>query len=221
MNIVQATIGYGNLQSILNSHLKHIESIIRKSSEALEGNCFYDHATLNLIGGLQPKQENLFWAGGRVQERVCEIGFNAGHSCLLMLLGKSVESFDFTIFDDGSHKYMLPAFEYVKSQFPSIQFEMIVGDSTTEMPKWIEKNADLCGTYDVVHVDGGHSDHCIRNDMINATKLVKIGGIVIVDDTQMSDINGYVDKYLQTGKFSEVDVLPTCVYTHRIIQRIE
>jgi hypothetical protein len=116
---------------------------------------------------------------------------------------------------------MLPAFDYIKSQFTSVNFEIIVGDSITEMPKWIEKNPELCETYDVVHVDGGHSEECIRNDMLNATKLVKLGGIVIVDDTQESVINGYVDKYLQTEKFSEVQILYTYGYKHRIIQRIQ
>jgi hypothetical protein len=88
------------------------------------------------------------------------------------------------------------------------------------MPDWIEKHKSMVETYDVVHVDGGHSEHCIFNDMKNANFLVKKGGIVIVDDTNMSYINDYVNIYLKSGKYREMDVVKTKGYQHRIIQKL-
>jgi hypothetical protein len=87
------------------------------------------------------------------------------------------------------------------------------------MPKWINANPTQIGMYDVVHVDGGHSEHCISNDMKNTDLLVKRGGIVIIDDTNLSWINNYVELYLYNGKYREIDVLKTSGYPHRIIQK--
>jgi hypothetical protein len=101
-----------------------------------------------------------------------------------------------------------------------VNFEYIEGDSTLTMPKWIETNKPLTGLYDVVHVDGGHSEHCINNDMKNADILVKSGGILIIDDTYLPHINKNVNLYLSNGKYREMDVLISKGYTHRIIQKI-
>ena len=86
--------------------------------------------------------------------------------------------------------------EYIKSKFTHINFEYIEGDSTITMPKWIKNNKNLIWSYDVVHVDGGHSEHCILNDMKNADLLVKNNGIIIIDDTNDANINKYVDLYI-------------------------
>jgi len=150
---------------------------------------------------------------------MCEIGFNAGHSTMLLLLGRDKTPLDFTLFDIGHHPYTKPCLDYIISQFPHIKFDYIEGDSTVAMPKWIEANHTQIGLYDVVHVDGGHSKHCISNDMKNADILVKRGGIVIIDDTNVSHINKYVDLYISTGKYREMDVLKTKGYPHRILQK--
>ena len=88
------------------------------------------------------------------------------------------------------------------------------------MPKWIEKNQKYLGLYDVVHIDGGHSENCISNDIKNSDLLVKIGGIIIIDDTNMTHIDKYVNLYLSNGKYREMNVLKTKGYPHRIIQKI-
>ena len=201
-------------------YLNDIEQIVIASQRALEGNSFYVHCTLNFYPELYNKQLNLFWCGTQAIKKICEIGFNAGHSSMLMLLGRDKTSLDFTIFDIGQHSYTKPSFEYIKSKFQHINFEYIEGDSTLTMPKWIESNQTCLGLYDVVHVDGGHDDYCITNDMKNADLLVKQGGIVIVDDTDGCFINEKVNLYLSGGKYREMDVLITKGYPHRIIQKI-
>ena len=200
--------------------LENIHKIIVDSKASLEGNCFYYHNTLHIYSDLYTKQLNLFWCGKQAITRICEIGFNAGHSSMLMLLGRDNTSLDFTIFDIGHHPYTKPCLDYIKSQFEYINFEYIEGDSTITMPKWIEANQTYLGLYDVVHVDGGHSEHCISNDMKNADLLVKNGGILIIDDTYFDHINNYVNLYLFNGKYREIDIMKTSGYTHRIIQKL-
>jgi hypothetical protein len=205
----------------LKDHLNNIYNIVLESKVSLEGNSFYHNKTLNIYPELLTKQINLFWCGKQATTRICEIGFNAGHSTLLMLLGREKTPLEFTIFDIGHHAYTLPSLNYIQSKFENVQFEYIEGDSTKEMPKWIDNHKDFVGTYDVVHVDGGHTLHCIVNDMKNADVLVRVGGIIIIDDTYVNYINDQVNLYINNGNYKELDILKTIGYTHRIIKKIK
>jgi len=200
--------------------LKDLEKIIIDSNTPLEGNSFYIHETLNIYDCLYKKQANLFWCGKQASTKICEIGFNAGHSTMLMLIGREKTPLDFTIFDIGHHSYTAPCVNYIKSAFPHINFEYIEGDSIQTIPKWIEINKQYLESYDIIHVDGGHSEECIYNDIKNADILVRKGGIVIVDDTNVDYINKYVNSYISDGKYREIDVFTTIGYPHRIIQKI-
>lgn len=202
-------------------HLENLKNIITKSNVPFEGNCFYYHNTLTLFPDLYSKQLNLFWCGKQALENICEIGFNAGHSTMLMLLGRTNTPINFTIFDIGHHLYTKPSFEYIESKFSYVNFEYVEGDSTITMPEWINNNPELMYNYDVVHVDGGHSEHCISNDMKNTDLLVKKNGIIIIDDTSCETINKYVDLYISTGNYVEINLLSTYGYPHRVIKKIK
>jgi len=202
-------------------YLDGIKQIVIDSKASLEGNSFYFHASLNVYPDLYSKQLNLFWCGKQAVTKICEIGFNAGHSSMLMLLGREKTPLDLTIFDIGHHVYTKPCVSYIQSYFPHITLNYLQGDSTIIMPIWIDANKDRVGVYDVVHVDGGHTEHCISNDMKNADRLAKKGGIVIVDDTNVPYINAFVDVYISSGKYREMDVLTTKGYPHRILQKLQ
>jgi len=218
MDIVK--LEYDAKANQMRKYVEDIHSIILSCVVPLEGNCFYHHNTLSLYPELYSKQVNLVWCGKHAKTHICEIGFNAGHSTMLMLLGRDATPLDFTIFDIGHHAYTRPCLEYIKKEFGHVKFEYIEGDSTQTMKSWISAHPDSVGIYDVVHVDGGHSEHCIRNDMINADKLVRAGGIIIVDDTNSETINKYVNLYIQIGNYQEVQLLPSVGYPHRVICKI-
>jgi len=214
----QVTQAYERCSSRKEEHLKEIEKLVVNSASSLEGNSFYLHNSLQRFPDLYSKQLNLFWCGTQAKTKICEIGFNAGHSAMLLLLGRDTTPLDFTIFDIGQHPYVRPCLDFMKSTFPHVTFTYVEGDSTLTMPGWIRANH--VGLFDVVHVDGGHSEHCISHDMKNANLLVKNGGIVIVDDTNVNYISSYVDTYIASGKYKELDVLKTTGYQHRIIQKL-
>ena len=203
-----------------NVYLDGIRNIVCNSNASLEGNCFYYHGSLHDYPELYSKQLNLFWCGKQATEYICEIGFNAGHSTMLLLLGREKTPLNFTVFDIGHHAYTRPSLEYIQSQFPHVNFEYVEGDSTVIMAEWINNHKEIMYKYDVVHVDGGHHEHCILNDMKNADLLVKKNGIVIVDDTNVPVINKYVELYLSSGNYIELNLLPTCGYPHRVIKKI-
>ena len=212
---------YGTHADEVNVILKDIVQIVTDSKTDLEGNAFYHSGSFYIYPELYTKQLNLFWCGKQATTRMCEIGFNAGHSSMLMLLGRAETPIDFTVFDIGHHAYTKPCVDYIQSKFPHVRLDYIEGDSTVTMPKWIEANKSLIGSYDVVHVDGGHSDECIVNDMKNADILVKLNGIMIVDDTHHENINYYLNLFLSFGNYKELAVLETRGYQHRIIQKIK
>jgi hypothetical protein len=213
-------IEYESKNNEKQNHLDNLKNIIIHSNGILEGNCFYHHTTLNLFPELYSKQLNLFWCGKQAIQNICEIGFNAGHSTMLMLLGRNNTPLNFTIFDIGQHLYTKPCLEYIKTQFSHVNFEYVEGDSTIMMPKWMQNNSELIYNYDVVHVDGGHSENCILNDMKNADLLVKKNGIIIIDDTNSEIINKYVNLYISNGKYYELPLLPTYGYQHRVIVKL-
>ena len=201
--------------------LEDIKSIIVEhiQGEVFEGNCFYYHASLNMFPELYTKQLNLYWYGKQAT-RICEIGFNAGHSAMLMLLGNINKSIHFTVFDIGQHRYTTPCYNYIKQTYSNVLFEYIQGDSTVKMPEWINANPQATSTYDLVHVDGGHSEYCASNDMKNADLLLKPNGIMIIDDTDAPQINKLVDMYVASKKYAEMPAFKTFGYPHRIIQKI-
>lgn len=211
---------YQNKSEQKQIYINDIKKIVIQSNASLEGNSFYIHDSLNLFTDLYTKQLNLFWSGQQAKTRICEIGFNAGHSTMLMLLGRDKTPLDFTIFDIGHHPYVRPCFNYIQNTFQHVNFEYIEGDSTVTMPMWIENHKELMWLYDVVHIDGGHIEYCIFNDIKNADLLVKKGGILIIDDTHIDYINKYVNFYISSNKYREMPVLPTKGYPHRIIQKI-
>jgi len=202
-------------------YLDDLKNIVINSNSPLEGNCFYYHNTIDEFHELYSKQVNLFWCGKQAVENICEIGLNAGHSTMLMLLGRSNTPINFTIFDIGHHSYTKPSYEYLKSKFSFVNFEYVEGDSTSTMPEWINNHSELMYKYDVIHVDGGHFEHCISNDMKNADLLLKKDGIMIIDDTNSDIINNYVNLYLSNGNYDEINLLTTQGYPHRIIKKIK
>uniref|UniRef100_A0A6C0JKB7 Methyltransferase n=1 Tax=viral metagenome TaxID=1070528 RepID=A0A6C0JKB7_9ZZZZ len=212
---------YENKNNEKQNYLEDLKKIIINSNSTLEGNCFYYHESLNEFSDLYSKQLNLFWCGKQAINNICEIGFNAGHSTMLLLLGRNDTPLNFTIFDIGHHSYTKPSYEYIKSKFSHVNFEYVEGDSTITMPQWIIDHPELINKYDIVHVDGGHSEHCIFNDMKNTDLLVKKDGIVIIDDTNSCVINKFVDLYLSTGNYKELSLLSTQGYPHRVIKKIK
>ena len=112
-------------------------------------------------------------------QSIAEIGFNAGHSTLVMLMANPkarVQSFDL-----GEHASSKAAYTTLKRQFPLRDFNVIWGDSRTTVPAF---TATYTGAkFDVIIVDGGHTYDVARADVLNMRALSHAGTVLIVDDT--------------------------------------
>jgi hypothetical protein len=119
---------------------------------------------------------------------------------------------EFRVFDLNNHMYSKKAFEYLGSQYPQVR-EMIVGDSTLTLPQYIKDRPDQIGTYDIIHVDGGHSQDIVISDIFFTDMLLKSGGIMIIDDTNIPHIQNTIERLLRKG-YTFLHQLPTFGYMH-------
>lgn len=211
---------YNLLQPKMNKYLEKIEQIVLDSKSLLEGNCFYKHNSLTKLPELIPKQINIFWSSLNSGHKICEIGFNAGHSSLLLSLTDYCTHLE--IFDTTNHNYFQPSFDFLKHQFPHINFNLNKGESLHTLPLWIQHNTDLLETFSLIHIDGCHKNKHVFSDIINSHKLLQIGGLMIINDTNCTNINNLVDTFLNDFYYYEEHIILTPSHlSHRILRKFK
>ena len=110
---------------------------------------------------------------------IAEVGFNAGHSALVMLMSNPharIQSFDL-----GEYESARVALASLKKQFPDRDIDVIWGDSRQTIPAYAQTYTGP--KFDVIIVDGGHSYDVARADVMNMRALGHKDSILIVDDT--------------------------------------
>lgn len=207
---------YKEVEWQISKHLEILNTIARECNEDLEGNCFYDNARagsqwvsfwwmfykrVNLVNLILTKPH----------KKVAEIGLNAGHSALLILHAMQPGT-EFIVFDLNNHNYSRKAFEYLGSQYSQVR-QMIVGDSTLTLPQFVKERPEEIGTFDIIHVDGGHSQDIATSDVFFTDILLKSGGIMILDDTNIPHIQNIIERLLKKG-YTFLHQLPTFGYMH-------
>lgn len=198
-----------------------LTKIMESTHEEMEGNCFF-HGT----EAGKPLLQSWFFIFKRVNymsvikdfnvERICEIGLNAGHSmaCFLQTLPSTGHV---QVFDLCDHKYTKPCFAYLKEKYPQIK-ELVEGDSKQTLRAWINKNPQEVGSYDLVHVDGGHYGDTPMSDVIHADILLRPGGIMVLDDTQLQEIITLIPFLLSKG-YAPIVQIPTFCLSHALFQK--
>lgn len=185
-------------------HLTALLEIVKGSKSKLEGNCFYLHLTHERAPQLLSKQINIFSAG-RASKRVLEIGFNAGHSALLLLLSRPDSKID--CFDICCHDYTRKCFEYLDKEFPN-RLTLTAGPSGDTVP-WSTKRE-----YDLYHIDGDHSPESARIDFENCYENAREGSLIIYDDTWLEHLFNQWKGYIREGKILPEVALKTPMYSH-------
>lgn len=218
MDIHFAVDRYRQQREIIDTHANLLTEIARFSGDNLEGNCFTNHQTTERNEGLLSKRINLLEVA-RHGKKIFEVGFNAGHSALLLLLGSNPDA-EFTFLDIGGHPYVTPCFEYLKQVSPERKRELLLGNSMQVLPKLVLKEGHQ-NVYDIIHMDGGHAHECVINDLILLYMLLKPGGYMIVDDAA-GFILEQVYNFVSIGLLEiERNQLATQVYPHIIVKKVE
>lgn len=184
-----------------NTHIQNIEKILKGVGERVEGNlvCDINPGNYTIQRNLAKIQNLQILCRGK---KICEIGVNAAHSLLLMLLVNPTA--EYTLFDLGNHKYTRPCIEYIRAQFPDTKIEIIYGNSVETIAQYCAENPAQLSTYDLCHLDGGHTQDIFSHDYANVKKLIKTDGVVIFDDYNLPEIRSFIAKKLAAKEITEV-----------------
>ena len=181
-------------------HLAALNQIVRESGTLLEGNLFAEHLrphiSDNPVECFRNKRANyaIFCSGGL---SLLEIGFNAGHSCMLALTVNT--KLRYIGVDIGMHAYTQPCYEYLKSVFGD-RIALHIGDSRDVVPSLRRQKE----RFDLYHLDGGHGFNVAHADLCNLLDFADEGSTLLVDDTNDHLIDGLCDYYVLQGQMSHM-----------------
>ena len=157
----------------------NINNIIKKYTNKVEGNCLYRHQS-NFIQFEKGHRydnklilRNNFFNIVKDAKNILEIGLNGGHSMAIFLL--SNPKLEVLSFDICQHNYVKDIANYYKNKY---NFNFVEGDSLITVKEY---NNDK--KYDIIHIDGGHYEKCVINDLINCKKFAHKDTLMIFDDT--------------------------------------
>lgn len=188
---------------INNIHIQNITEILLNVGERIEGNLICDISPTNWTFEHNISKIKNIQRLCKGKKKIVEIGVNACHSLILMLLENPTA--DYLLFDLNYHRYTEPTISYVKKAFPQANINIIYGDSTQTITKYIVDNAGELNTYDLIHLDGGHTEDIFSIDYNNSKRLIKRDGIVIFDDYDYADIKTFIDAKVNQKEIIEYD----------------
>jgi hypothetical protein len=135
------------------------------------GSYLFDGKTYEYFEGMAPKQ-NLFFEHCQNSDSLLEIGTYMGHSALIALHANPKIKLR-TV--DIDARYGAPAITFLRSKFPEADIEFIHSDSLVFLEGCHEK-------YDLIHIDGHHSEEHIAKEFQYCINLCKTEGKFIFDD---------------------------------------
>ena len=188
---------WNNIQITKNYINQYLLPIIHESGELLEGNIFMLHHTTQYTDEYIEKAKNISnLVLNKNIKNVCEIGFNAGFSALLILI--SNPNIILTCYDLCEHRYTISCYLKIKETFGD-RINLISGDSTKTL-------SYANGKYDLIHIDGGHDTYVAESDIINSYRLSKQGTILIMDDYNFGNLHELWDTYINKYILKNLDI---------------
>ncbi|KAK3250580.1 hypothetical protein CYMTET_40042 [Cymbomonas tetramitiformis] len=124
----------------------------------------------------------------RVQ-RVCEVGFGAGHTATIALAGNSqVHVYSFDLFPEADLQpgtvekqplFQKESLKYIHQNFPG-RFHQVAGSSFESVPAFANTNPSV--KCDIMLIDGSHDQGAVLKDLVNMRALARTDTVVILDD---------------------------------------
>jgi len=108
--------------------------------------------------------------------KVLEIGMNAGHSTLAFL--NAALHVTVTSVDIGYYEYTSQVTLWLAKRYPDRHL-LLLGKSQTVL---MEPEVGSDGLYDAAFIDGAHSYKAAGIDLRNVRRLLRPGGLLIMDD---------------------------------------
>lgn len=128
--------------------------------------------------------------------RICEIGFNGGHSALMwaILFNGNI---DIVVFDLCIDKRCDIGEELIREMFPNIRLKVVRGDSTKTVPIYRHNNPSV--KCDFISIDGGHLGEVPKSDLLNMQYLAADNNTIVMDDINIKSNAPYL-KFKIVGK---------------------
>jgi len=192
-----------------NEHIQGITSILKQfHGYHIEGNLVCDISPDHWVYQINRYKIKNLQNVCKGKKKIIEIGVNACHSLLLMLLVNPTA--EYVLFDLNIHPYTIPTLEYLKSHFPT-KITTYFGNSVQTITQFIQDHPTEWNTFDLCHLDGGHSRDVFSVDYENMKTLLVKEGIVVFDDYDHEPIY----QFLQEKK-NEINPLEHIQTTHFI-----
>jgi hypothetical protein len=188
------------LQELNEAALAH--SYMQWGKFFVEGSIVYRHPFTTKTTPFYPdyfdKRANL-WKLAQNRSSILEIGLNAGHSALIMLLANNDTKF--ITFDICYHQYVMPCFEILNKHFP--QIKLCYGDSYFNLPIYIKENPNI--KFDLIHIDGSHEPEIVNSDFESAKKLSTKDSVIVFDDFNAKPINRLITSKIEASEIEPVN----------------
>ncbi|HEX7140746.1 MAG TPA: class I SAM-dependent methyltransferase [Vicinamibacterales bacterium] len=145
-----------------------------------------------------------------------EIGVRRGRS-LAMVASRAPECriVACDLFLDNYANMENPGPDFVRSELARVGFggsiQFVIGDSAAVLPPYFEQHPDLF--FDLITVDGDHTERGARIDLQNVLPRLKIGGALVFDDLSNSahpelervwEVTVVADRRFSTFSFTDV-----------------
>lgn len=186
---------------IENKYIQGITQILELVGERVEGNLICDITPRQWTIEQNIQKINNLQYLCKTKNKIIEIGINACHSLLLMLLINP--DAEYLLFDLNNHKYTEKTIEYIKKEFPNTKINIIYGNSIETINRYILDNPDQLNSYELIHLDGGHTEDIFSKDYNNSKKLITDNGVIIFDDYNMNDIKDFIHKKINQKEIVE------------------
>lgn len=185
-----------NLQNIVMS-IEHPQGI---------GSYLMNGTSLDYFPGMYDKQKLLYDAT-KGKSKCIEIGVNAGHSLLIMLIANPTALYD--VIDICDRQYTKPCVQYLQQAFPN-RIIAYYDDSLSVLESFRDKG------YDLLHVDGcHHTSHVVRElDILRKLAIEK--PTIVIDDVnpQSAEVKHALDLY---KSYSVTVEHPSCMYPNTVL----
>ena len=185
--------------------IRLINQAVVESGEVLEGNyCYFDRRPVHPRTPPDPRRSwkrEVLRRAVVAGERALEVGFNAGHSAVVML--DANPCLKLTSIDIGLHRYTSTCAEIISARYPG-RFNMLFGCSRDVLTDITVRDQF---DFEIVHIDGSHSAKDFLFDFDCVLRYCLPGCTVIVDDAYVSNINELIsvalaEKYLNVANIS-------------------
>jgi len=190
----------------MEDHVSALAKILAEIGERVEGNFICDGEPHRDVRTHNADKIHNLQTLVKGKTRVCEVGFNAGHSLLCMVdVNPTAE---YVLFDLGIHAYTRPCFDYLRAAYPSTSMTIVYGDSKETLPAYQ-------GSFDLMHIDGGPHLPELTSDYTQSLRLIQPGCPIVFDDTDFPTIANFLNAKREAGEVRLYTETPTLKPTGR------